>query len=129
MREIKFRGFNKIKNRIEKVVNIGFYDGEKLNISTDSADGQIDYYGDDIENIVLSQYTGIKDMYGKEIYEGDIIYIEDEEANFLVQWEEKTAMYVFDGIGVGLVTDFDFWYEDDLQIVGNEYENPELLGE
>jgi hypothetical protein len=66
-------------------------------------------------------------MYGKEIYEGDIIYSEVEEANFLVLWDDETARYAFEGVGLSI--DFDNCYSDELQVVGNKYENPELLGD
>ncbi len=67
------------------------------------------------ENYPVSQYTGLKDLKGVEIYEGDVVYI--------------------CGCGKTLI-EFPFLdvyeagFEDDIgEIVGNIYENPELLGE
>lgn len=91
-------------------------------------DWETEGYSDNIlrgDHYIPMQYTGLKDMYGKEIYEEDIIYSEVEETNFIVLWDNETARYVLDGIG--LLIDFDNCYSDDLQVVGNKYENPELL--
>ena len=79
------------------------------------------------EQCVVMQYTGLKDKNGKEIYEGDIIYNSTEEENFVVEWFEEAARYVFSGISVTM--DFDNYYEYELEVIGNIYENPELLGD
>lgn len=46
------------------------------------------------KNSVLQQYTGVKDWYGKEIYEGDIVYLNrigipelDKKDLFVVEFE------------------------------------------
>lgn len=72
----------------------------------------------------LMQYIGLKDKNGVEIYEGDIIRVLN-----------VTYQIIFKGIG--------FWFMDidtgelyvfdpqvyDIEIIGNLYENPELLNE
>ncbi len=60
------------------------------------------------------QYTGLKDKSGKEIYEGDIIRIYDL-VNFKIEWDDYQAQLNTESYR--------------LEIVGNIYENPELLGE
>ena len=95
-------------------------------------DWETEGYSDNIlrgDHYIPMQYTGIHDAYGKEIYEDDIIYIESEEANFIVLWDDLVGAYTLCGIGVGYATNFDYCYEDDIQIVGNKHENPELLGD
>ena len=61
----------------------------------------------------VMQYTGLKDKNGKEIYEGDIVRI---------------AGYGLYEVGYPFITLFQSHFENDVEeIIGNIYENPELL--
>lgn len=71
----------------------------------------------------LLQYTGLKDRHGKEIYEGDIV------RNSLEGWDcnqsHKVAMGPW-GIALnGVILSFPSVHK--LEVIGNVYENPELL--
>lgn len=75
----------------------------------------------------VMQWTGKKDTAGVDVYEGDIIkytdYMgENEEICFApIVWKEKQAQLFPDVI--------DMFWPLDMVVVGNVYENPELLEE
>lgn len=86
------------------------------------------------EDVILMQSTGLKDKNGKEIFEGDIIAIEvdDTEApiNAKIFQNSKIGMLMFhvfeDNEDVPMVE----LLEDNsvaFAVIGNIYENPELL--
>lgn len=75
---------------------------------------------------IIMQYTGIKDKNGKEIYEGDIIQINCmPKIRRIVEWKDKKALFGFKDFTVFYLNQEYAcqWYE----IIGNIYENPELL--
>ena len=73
----------------------------------------------------IMQYTGLKDKNGREIYEGDIFSPELIEENGFVEWDNKDSYFklVFSDFSEPLYC----YYMDELEVIGNIYENPELL--
>lgn len=73
---------------------------------------------------ILMQCTGLKDSKGTEIYEGDVIRTMNADMLLrAVVWHEPTATYHLNGYPLGLILGGTGEYE----VVGNIYENPELL--
>lgn len=84
------------------------------------------------DGIELMQSTGLKDKNGQEIFEGDILGIETDEGilNVNVFWDSKHALFMFESeihnekeLLAELVEDNTYPFK----ILGNIYENPELL--
>jgi uncharacterized phage protein (TIGR01671 family) len=130
MREIKFRGYDKELN-IMTYFNDDIYIlqyGDILRQYIDDIDdfGNPEFSYESAKNTVeLMQFTGLHDKNGKEIYEGDIVYIIPEDENGKVEWDNESARFVV--VYNNIVTDFDNWYGADLEVVGNIYDNSELL--
>ena len=123
MRKLKFRCWDTSQNKMR-------YDVTGFEHSTDNEMGGIFLNGDyfEIPTNPTMQFTGILDKNGKEIYEGDIIFNDMSENKASVKWDKTLASYtVIDEDSSWL-----YFHEifDDLncyEIIGNIYENPNLL--
>ncbi len=141
-REIKFRGWNK-KNGTWLY---GFYlqnRGEHFVCPDELATGKVfEDYEVDLESV--GQFTGLCDKNGKEMYEGDILYSEAEDgsnAKSLIGWnEDMTCFGIMDEYAYrAQLKGYNFPAFDNqvmdnfrrhcvrFEIIGNIYENPELL--
>ena len=73
MREIKFRAWDKKSKYMFALDDKDFF----INNNGIYERSSVDYFGDEYKNVtdnlILMQYTGLKDMKGREIYDGDII--------------------------------------------------------
>ena len=137
MRTIKFRAWNNKKEMMHDSDSQigGLWSVEFIN-------GSPEYYNPD-DNMVLMQYTGLKDKNEKEIYEGD--YVVMDVWNGGDGYEEPNEIDEFEGIvtwninGFNISTkDKDGKFEPEMclcennvytktEVLGNIYENPELL--
>ena len=75
----------------------------------------------------LLQCTGLKDKNGTLIYEEDIVDVLPEDEYGVIEWDNITARYAIRIISEKGCADFDNYYGAELEVIGNIYENPELL--
>lgn len=76
----------------------------------------------DFEDCVLMRSTGVLDKNGKEIFEGDVVNIFDEKLSKIYFSEGAFCVEVLNG-----GTPLHVYLSEHLELIGNIYENPELL--
>lgn len=117
MVDIKFRAWDKLKKHM-------YYNVQ--DIYCDSKLG--DCFGDILTasaKFEVMMYTGVTDDKDDEIYEDDIVafkVIGGTRGVGYVRWDDERATFLIDGGDIAFFDDL-----ENIQILGNTHENPELL--
>lgn len=131
MRDIKFRGQTGttegkkwVYGNYYKVKS--FFNGEEAHFIEIIRNNHLTDFS--IDKDTLGQYTGLKDKNGKEIYEKDIIQYEDIRKG-VVEYSEKYAQFTLKETG-SIADEHEALREFNIkvfEVIGNIYDNPELL--
>ncbi len=146
-RETKFRAWDKLEKRMGEVNYIKYSNVQYTYVSArfKQKEKVVDEgfnYGDKngCDNVILMQYTGIRDKNGVEIYEGDIIHWKTDinnkylgnfkvEEDEIVEWSKEELKWIVREKGASAFDELKDLTDYDFEVIGNIYENPELLKE
>ena len=121
MKELKFRAWSNENNRYCDFVTL---DESRRWIGWIMSSGTYLTTTD----IILEQYTGLKDKNGKEIFENDIVeyttcyYGNEKRHRKVVEWEEWDSDDFGEPHNIGF-----FDLSENMEVIGNVHENADLL--
>ena len=127
MREIKFRAWDKNgKGFINGFNMLGFSTGQGAPTKF------LQRFNSEWkeEDVVIQQYTGLKDKTGKEVYEGDIIVCGHDTGKsynrYIIEFSDSAHAYLARQVGCTSHIGSGYW-GNTMLVIGNIHENPELL--
>lgn len=120
---LKFRAWDKLGKEMHKVSAIDFSSkGARIirlaGVQSNGKENHKRWHS----SVELMQYTGFKDVHGVEIYEGDIVQDSYSGEVSFIEFKEGAFYITFSN-----VTELISENNDIIEIIGNIFENPELL--
>ncbi len=131
MRDLKFIAWDKRAKQMYQVENLGVGTAPHQKVAESYHQPNTGYNKFYPAEVIVMQYTGFKDNHGDEIYEGHILrydnpeYKLSHETPYVIKWNEEEARFE-------CVNKTNFMLPSvwkDMEIVGNVFENPELVDE
>lgn len=124
MKQYKYRAYHEMSKEIG---NVGSINWTKDKVEFNSRYGFKTY---SLSECILMLYTGLLDINGNEICEGDIVSGVTSKLYVVTLDKQYAGFYPFvnDG-GCGCCSDFNSELSKNCEIIGNIYKSPELLKE
>ena len=132
---LRFRAWHNELGRMMLIKNMWFQDSclEELELNDSIMNDYITAYPDEIE---LMQSTGLLDKNGKEIFEGDILKVANNDSSWfeVVKYDHNKAMFISKEMNLKYEVPetplYDLFspYPFKVEVIGNIWENPDLLG-
>ena len=142
MRDIKFRAWHKDNRRMLDSIDL---DGANFRFNNDWSESinwsVWDRFKSEVivneETAILMQYTGLKDMNGTEIYEGDVVsYVAATSGNFsreegisVVEYKATQYLAAHTAFRPFNLSNGREIKTNSIEVLGNIYESPELLSQ
>jgi uncharacterized phage protein (TIGR01671 family) len=117
-RVIKFRGYDPKTKKMYPIEQLSFHGAKTATLRFNPVVRR------HIADISIMQFTGLTDQNGTEIYESDIIrfvnptnagQVEFSHGAFVIIWSNGTVSGLYGGL------------DQEAEVIGNFYQNPELL--
>jgi hypothetical protein len=115
MREIKFRQPISLRGKFLMWHYWGFIDGQWVTWAMGNDDNRKD----------SQQFTGLLDKNGKEVFEGDVLHREKFD-DWVIQFDRAT-LNIHNVKNMKMSYWIEDWAINDREVIGNIYENPELV--
>ena len=124
MRDIRFRAWNKTLNKF-----VCWYQ-QGLSMVGDTGELYLSGSMNVTDKFVLQQFTGLQDKNGVDIYEGDCLLIKECRIAEVIFHNEAgcwdlTLRNILSSLPIGAISPSSWKFHT--EVIGNIYENPELL--
>lgn len=118
---LRYRAWDKLRKRMSTVDRI-YFDTEGVQLKDGSG-----LYWRDFRDIILMQFTGLKDKNGTEIFEGDVVRLLD--SLYTVFYDSEKGSYRLKPHDDRWVVDYmsNFSHGGNFEVVGNICEGKEYL--
>lgn len=137
MREILFRG--KRLDNGEWILG-ALYDGahftviadEILQSDWDKSQDNFRIYGKQVNLETVGQYTGIDDVHGNKVFEGDIVKVHDNMIGVEDGAEDFIGVVYYRDGSFMIITPYQLhyrWMDYTVEVIGNKFDNPEIWEE
>ncbi|WP_336163889.1 YopX family protein [Fusobacterium polymorphum] len=124
MKEFKMKAWLKKEKKMVAIIGIDF-NYEYIRYTEDGNLFNENYKTVAFKDIELLQFSGAKDKAGQELYEADVIKFNDgiDDIYGLISYDDEDATY---RVSYENITEHLSDLEEDFEIVGNIFENPDL---